>query len=424
MGAMTTNRLVLTNANVIDCVGERPIVGGSVVIERGRIAEVLDGSRPPDTRNADVIDLEGTYLLPGLWDVHIHPDYLAATGASAVDQTIAFGHRLMEALTEGGVVGVRCAGAAHFMDVAWKRAFDSGQYVGPRVFAAGHFLTTTGGHFLTSGHALECDGPYGFVRAIREQIKNGVDHIKLNLTGGIMGPSWDRHWQSFLLDDELEAAFAICRTRGFRVMAHAASPEAVKQAVRLGANSVEHGYMMDADCIERLRESNTWYVPTLAISHLTPDQASDPWEKRWVEQRNLSADLCERADQAAGEHREWFRRALAAGVKMALGSDIRPLKEAALLELGLWVKDGATPRQALLAATRDAALLCGVGAELGTIEPGKLADLIVVDADPLQDITNLRKLRLVFKEGRLVSDRRAGTRQVTSSVLVPPPGRV
>jgi imidazolonepropionase-like amidohydrolase len=377
------------------------------VIERGRIAEVLDGSRPPDTRNAAVIDLEGTYLLPGLWDVHIHPDYLAATGASAVDQTIAFGHRLMEALTEGGVVGVRCAGAAHFMDVAWKRAFDSGQYVGPRVFAAGHFLTTTGGHFLTSGHALECDGPYGFVRAIREQIKNGVDHIKLNLTGGIMGPSWDRHWQSFLLDDELEAAFAICRTRGFRVMAHAASPEAVKQAVRLGAHSVEHGYMMDADCIERLRESNTWYVPTLAISHLTPDQASDPWEKRWVEQRNLSADLCERADQAAGEHREWFRRALAAGVKMALGSDIRPLKEAALLELGLWVKDGATPRQALLAATRDAALLCGVGAELGTIEPGKLADLIVVDADPLQDITNLRKLRLVFKEGRLVSDRRA-----------------
>lgn len=401
---MTSDRLVLTNANVIDCVGERPIVGGSVMIERGRIGEILDGSRSPDTRTADVIDLEGAYLLPGLWDAHIHPDYLAATGVSAVEQTIAFGHRLMEALTEAGVVGVRCAGAAHFMDVAWKRAFDAGQYVGPRVFA--------GGHFLTSGHALECDGPYGFVRAIREQIKNGVDHIKLNLTGGIMGPSWDRHWQSFLLDEELEAAFAICRTRGFRVMAHAASPAAVKAAVRLGAHSVEHGYMMDPECVEQLRDSNTWYVPTLAISHLTPDQANDPWEKRWVAQRRLSPDLCERADQVAGEHREWFRQALAAGVRMALGSDIRPLKEAALLELGLWVKNGATPRQALLAATRDAAELCGVGAELGTIEPGKLADLIVVDADPLQDITNLRQLRLVFKEGRLVSDRRAGTRQV------------
>src|SRR5436190_8452538 len=189
---MTHDRLVLTNANVIDCVREQPIAGGSVVIERGRIGEVLDGSRSPDTRNADVMDLDGAYLLPGLWDVHIHPDYLAATGASAVEQTVAFGHRLMEALTASGVVGVRCAGAAHFMDVAWKRAFESGQYVGPRVFAAGYFLTTTGGHFLTSGHARECDGPYGFVRAIREQIKNGVDHIKLNLTGGIMGPPWDR----------------------------------------------------------------------------------------------------------------------------------------------------------------------------------------------------------------------------------------
>ena len=405
---MTHDRLVLTNANVIDCVGEQPIAGGSVVIEQGRIAEVLSGGHSADTRNADVIDLGAAYLLPGLWDVHIHPDYLAEIGASVVDQTIVFGQRLMEALTEAGVVGVRCAGSAHFMDVAWKRAFDAGQYVGPRVFAAGHFLTSTGGHFLTSGHALECDGPYGFVRAIREQIKNGVDHIKLNLTGGIMGPSWDRHWQSFLLDDELEAAFAICRARGFRVMAHAANPEAVKKAVRLGAHSVEHGYIMDHECVELLRASDTWYVPTLAISHLTPDQAIDPWEKRWVEQRNLSADLCERADLASGEHREWFRQALAAGVRMALGSDIRPLKEAALLELGLWVKDGATPRQALLAATRDAAELCGVGAELGTIQPGKLADLIVVDDDPLRDITNLRRLRLVFKEGRLVSDRRAG----------------
>jgi imidazolonepropionase-like amidohydrolase len=403
---MAHDRLVLTNGNVIDCVGDRPIAGGSVVIERGRIAEVLDGTRSADTRNADVIDLGGAYLLPGLWDVHIHPDYIAETGANVVDQTIAFGQRLMEALTEAGVVGVRCAGAAHFMDVAWKRAFDTGRYVGPRVFAAGHFLTSTGGHFLTSGHARECDGPYGFVHAIREQIKNGVDHIKLNLTGGIMGPSWDRHWHSFLLDEELDAAFAICRARGFRVMAHAANPESVKAAVRRGAHSVEHGYIMDSECIEQLRASKTWYVPTLAISHLTPDQASDPWEKRWVEQRNLSADLCERADQASDEHREWFRRALAAGVRMALGSDIRPLKDAALLELGLWVKDGATPRQALVAATRDAAELCGVGADLGTIQPGKLADLIVVDADPLQDITNLRRLRLVFKEGRLVSDRR------------------
>jgi imidazolonepropionase-like amidohydrolase len=399
-------RSVLTNATVIDCVSPRPLPGASVTIDRGRIVEVLGADRSPDTRDARVIDLRGAYLLPGLWDVHIHPDYLASTGASVAEQTAIFGHRLMQALTESGVVGVRCAGAAHFMDVAWKRAFDAGQYTGPRVFAAGHFLTTTGGHFLTSGHARECDGPYGFVRAVREQIKNGVDHIKLNLTGGIMGPAWDRHSQAFLLPEELEAAFAICRQRGFPVVAHATNPEAVAAAARLGAHSVEHGYILDDASLEALRAHGTWYVPTLAITHLTPDQARDPWEKRWVEERNLAPDLCRRADAAAEPHREAFRRALAAGVRMALGSDIRPLKEAALLELGLWVAAGATPWQALLAATRHAAELCGVGDDLGTIEPGKRADLIAVAADPLENITNLRRLLLVLKDGRIVSDKR------------------
>jgi imidazolonepropionase-like amidohydrolase len=399
-------RVVLTNANVIDCVQPQPIPQASVVLEHGRIAAVLDRHHPPDTHAAQVLDLEGAYVLPGLWDVHIHPDYLAASGASVVEQTVQFGQRLMEALTEGGIVGVRCAGATSFIDVAWKRAFDAWQYVGPRVFACGHFLTTTGGHFLTSGHARECDGPYGFVQAIREQIKHGVDHIKLNLTGGIMGPSWDRHWHSFFLEEELRAAFAICHQRGYKVMAHAANPEAVKAAIRLGAHSIEHGYIMDEECLQLFLAHDVWYVPTLAISHLTPSQASNTWEQRWVEQRHLAHDLCVRADMATDEHRAWFQRALTAGVKMALGSDIRPLKEAALLEMGLWVKDGATPWQTLLAATRHAAALCGVGADLGTVEAGKLADLIVVEANPLDDIHNLRRLLLVLKEGRIVSDKR------------------
>jgi imidazolonepropionase-like amidohydrolase len=399
-------RVVFTNANVIDCVNPQPMAGASVIVEHGRIAAVLEGGCAPDRHDAQVIDLEGAYLLPGLWDVHIHPDYLADTGASVVEQTVQFGQRLQDCLTEAGVVGVRCAGSAHFMDVAWKRAFDTWQYVGPRVFASGYFLTTTGGHFLTSGHARECDGPYGFVQAIRAQIKNGVDHIKLNLTGGIMGPSWDRHWQSFFLEEELRAAFAICHQRGYKVMAHAANPEAVKAALGLGAHTIEHGYIMDEECIALFLKHDAWYVPTLAISHLTPAQTSNAWEKRWVEQRPLAPDLCQRAEAAVDEHRHWFQRALAAGVKMALGSDIRPLKEAALLESGLWVKDGATPWQTLLAATRNAATLCGVGADLGTVEVGKLADLIVVDGNPLDDIHHLRRLLLVLKEGHIVSDKR------------------
>lgn len=399
-------RTLLTNATLIDCVQPTAVEGASVLIEKGRIAEIRTDGSVPSVGGGAEIDLRGAYLMPGLWDVHIHPDYYLPHEMPLADQVTLFGHRLMAALTESGITGLRCAGAHHYMDVAWKRAFDSGQYVGPRLFASGHFLTTTGGHFLTSGHALECDGPYGFVKAIREQIKNGVDHIKLNLSGGILGPAWDLHRHSFLLQDELKAAFEICHLREFKVMAHATNPEAVKNAIRLGAHSVEHGYILDDECIELFLKHGTWYVPTLAISHLTPEQANNDWEQRWVKQRNMAHALCCRADAAADVHRDGFAKALKAGVKMALGSDIRPLKDAALLELGLWVRDGATPWQALVAATRNGAAVCGVGDELGTIEVGKLADLIVVGGNPLEDIQNVRQLKLVLKEGVVVSDKR------------------
>jgi imidazolonepropionase-like amidohydrolase len=403
------SRTLLVNATLLDCVRPEPHKNATVIVENGRIAEiVLDGRKPPRA-DSDVIDLAGAYLMPGLWDVHVHPDYLSLADAPLADQVALFGHRLMSALTESGIVGFRCAGTHSFMDVAWKRAFDSGQFVGPRLYACGHFLTTTGGHFLTTGHALECDGPYGFVKAIREQIKSGVDHIKLNLSGGIMGPAWDRHWHSFLLQDELEAAFAICRQRDFKVMAHATNPDAVKNAVRLGAHSVEHGYIMDEECIQLMLEHEAWYVPTLAISHLTPNQATNEWERAYLKQRNLAPSLCCRADAASDVHANWFRKALHAGVKMALGSDIRPLKDAALLEMGLWVRDGATPWQTLLAATKHAAMLCGAD-DMGTIEVGKRADLIVLEANPLEDIDNVRRLLLVLQEGRVVSDKRARSR--------------
>ena len=399
-------RLVLSDVNVIDGITPTPLANAGVAIENGRISEIASGGKPPDTRDAVVLELNGAYLLPGLWDTHVHPEYPPAPGATLAEQTADFGAKLSRALTDGGVTGVRCGGAANFMDVAWKRAFDSGKFVGPRIFASGYFLTTTGGHFLTSGQARECDGPYGFVQAIREQIKNGVDHIKLNLSGGIMGPPWDLHKHSFLLEDEIKAAFALCHQREYKVMAHATNPDAVKAAIRLGAHSVEHGYIMDEECIRLFENGDAWYVPTLAISHLTQRQAANDWERDWVERRQIPQDLQSRADAASEEHRKWFKRALDAGAKMAVGSDIRPLSEAALLEMGLWVRDGATPWQAIQAATRSAAELCGVGDKLGTVEVGKLADLIVVADNPLDDINNIRKLMLVVKDGRIVSDKR------------------
>jgi imidazolonepropionase-like amidohydrolase len=400
-------RLVLTNARLIDAVREGVTAGASVTVEDERIVEVLDGRRSPSEQGARVIDLQGAHLLPGLWDAHVHLEWPRVPQAGVPELTAQYLANAQRALLEGGVTGLRMAGTPHFIDVALKHAFDSGQHVGPRMVTCGWFLTTTGGHALGTGFALPCDGAEGFVRVIREHIQAGVDHIKLNLTGGIMGPAWDRHWHTFFTPAEIEAAFAICRQRGIKVMAHAASTEAVKAALRLGAHSVEHGYIMDDECLTLFRQHDAWYVPTLGITHLTPSQATTRWEKQWVEQRALTPDLIRRAEDAVEEHRTWFRRALAAGLKMAVGSDVRPVREGALLELGLWVKSGATPWQTLQAATKHAADVSGLGRELGTVETGKLADLIVVRDNPLDDIDNVHSLLLVIKNGRVVADHRA-----------------
>ena len=400
--------LVLTDARLIDAV--RPGVrAASVTVDNGRIAEVADGGGAIPA-GARVIDLGGRYLLPGLWDVHVHLEWPRVPSATVAELTVQYAANATQGLVESGVTAIRTAGTPHFIDVALKRAFAAGRLTGPRIFAGGWFLTTTAGHALGTGFAMPCDGPTGFVRAIREQLEQGVDHVKLNLSGGVFGPSWDRHWHSFLLTEELEAAFTICRQRGYPVMAHATNPEAVKAAVRLGAHSVEHGYIMDDECLALLIERGTWYVPTLGITHLTPDQCATDWEARWVGQRGLTPDIIKRAEDAAPEHRAWFARALASGVKMALGSDLRPLRDSALLELELWVKAGATPWQAIVAATRDAAALCGAAADLGTVEPGKIADLIVTRDNPLDDIHHLRSLELVLKDGQVVADHRGAAR--------------
>ena len=401
-----TGRLVLANARLIDCVAPDPRTA-TIVVERRRIAEILDGrGAPTAVTGATVIDVAGMYLLPGLWDAHVHFEWPRLPEALIAELTLQYAANAHEALTEAGVTAVRTAGTPHLIDVALKRAFDSGRLVGPRIFAGGWFLTTTAGHALATGFARPIDGADAFVAAIREQIQGGVDHVKLNLTGGIIGPAWDRHWHSFFTPAELEAAFAICRQRGMKVMAHAANAEAVKGALRHDAHSIEHGYVMDDEALTLFRDRGAWYVPTLGITHLTPSQATSPREKRYVEERNLPAAVNARAEAAVGEHRAWFQRALKAGVKMALGSDLRPLRDAALLELGLWVKDGATPRQALWAATRHAAEMCGAADELGTVEVGKRADLIVVRDNPLDDVEHLAALALVVKDGRVVADQR------------------
>ncbi|MCH7997157.1 MAG: amidohydrolase family protein [Chloroflexi bacterium] len=399
-------KTVVTNCHLIDVVSDGPRPDASVAIEDGKITAIASGGGAVDSDGARVIDAQGGWLLPGLWDVHVHLMFPDPPPATIPGRVIKYGLNAMEGLTESGVTGIRSGGIENWIDVAWRDAFDSGAYLGPRVFASGYFLTTTGGHAIRWPFSQQFDGPEGFIKGVREQIRNGVDHIKLNLSGGIMGPDWDRHWHSFFLQNELEATFEICHQRGMKVMSHAANPNAVKDAIRLGTWTVEHGYIMDDECIQMFLDRGVIYVPTLGISHLTPRQATNEWEQQYVEMKQISGQMLARADAAVEEHTRWFRKALDSGVKMALGSDLGPVKDAVHLEMGLWVRDGATPMQAIKAATKTAAETCEVGDVLGTVEVGKIADLIVVGADPLEDIANLRKLKMVFKDGKLVVDKR------------------
>ena len=376
-----------------------------MVIDDDRITDVLAGGAPPP-RADRVIDCGGGWLLPGLWDVHVHLQFPDPAPEGLPAKTIRYGHNAIEGLMHGGVTGIRSAGVEDWIDVAWRDAINSGRVVGPRIFASGYFITTTAGHALRWPFSLPRNGKDELVRAVREQIGWGVDHIKVNLSGGIMGPDWDRHWQSFLLPEELEAVFQVARQREVSVMSHAANAEAVKDAVRMGTWTVEHGYTMDDECIQMMLEREVFYVPTLGITHLTPRQVTTQQERDYLERRGIPEEMLERADDAVDEHRKWFQEALKAGVKMALGSDLGPVKDAVHLETALWVRSGATPMQTIKAATCMAAQVCHVGDEVGTVEPGKLADLLVVTDSPFDDIANLRGVEMVFKSGSLVSDKR------------------
>jgi imidazolonepropionase-like amidohydrolase len=244
------------------------------------------------------------------------------------------------------------------------------------------------------------------VQAVRREIEHGVDQIKLLTTGGIMGAGHDVMSALMFLPEEMEAALRIARQRGMPVAVHATAAEAVKRAVTAGAHSIEHGYLLDEEAAVMMARAGVYYVPTLALSHLTRDQATSPWEREYCRAHRLPDGFRERANRFAPDHEASFRMALAAGVRIASGSDQGPPREAALLEIELMARLGLGAHGALTAATRTAAEVCRVQDRLGTVEPGKLADLIAVAGDPLEDVSNLRRLLLVMKGGEVVIDRR------------------
>ena len=401
-------RLVLDNCLIIDAASPSPREG-SVLIVDGRIEEVSPTPRAgrSGSRDARVIDLQGGFLLPGFWDAHTHigrgiPDD-EARDETAAARALRAGRDCLRALRLG-ITGLRVVGERDYIDVACRDAFASGDHLGPTLFTCGYFITTTAGHFLSSGCAVEADGPVGFRKAVREQIKHGVDFIKLNMDGGVMGPPWDRTTDVYLLPDEIASVFDLCRQRDFRVVAHAAGVDGVKAAVRAGAHSIEHGYVLDDEAASMMVERGTYYVPTMGLTHLNrgPEFAESEFEREWTLANPRPEAYRQRAIAAAGPHADAFKRALKAGVKIACGSDLA-LPWGGLLEMAMLVRCGMSEWQAIVAATRTAAEVCLADDDYGAVEPGKRADLVALTANPLDDIEAARAPSLVVKGGQVVT---------------------
>lgn len=412
-------KLYLANCLVIDCASDtlQP-VAATIAVEHGRIASIDPSAFSPDSE-ANVIDLAGAYLLPGLWDVHCHPAGMTPDPQrilnfqTEAERTLLAVRNTVAAL-HVGVTALRAASEANFIDVAlretyanrqpaglWQKGYGDKCLLGPRLFCAGPAIRVTGGHAangrvksLYIEDLFEADGPEEIRKAARQCIKLGVDWIKLFITGGIAGTR-ESMYEVQMSFEEIKAACDVAHNKGLKVTAHTGCSEAAKIGLRAGLDCIEHGYELDAEVCELMAEHGVYYCPTLSV---TQDEA---YMRRW----EWPEYSIQRALAGAELHRRSFETALKAGVKIVNGADLNPIAETAIPEIEWVVKAGMSPAQALIASTRRPAEMCGVADSLGTVEVGKLADLIAVEQNPLNNISVLREVKLVLKEGTVVVNR-------------------
>lgn len=395
---------------MIDGTGTGPVGGVVVLVEDGRISAVGGGLEIPD--GAKIIDLSGKTLLPGFLDAHVHlSGRYVGEGTNWENHAVRDlpqkdairGVRSARLTLEAGFTTVRNVGAEDWSDIALRDSIREGIVPGPRVLTAAHALGITGGHCDTNGFIpgiLEgspetgiADGPEEILKAIRTQVKRGADVIKFCATGGVLSEGDAVGVQQYT-DDEMRVLVAEAHLTGRRVAAHAHGTDGIKAALRAGVDSIEHGSMLDDEAIRLFKEKGAFLVPTLMAQEAVENQA-----KAGV----LKDERAKKALFIAPRARESFRKAAAAGVKIALGTDsgVFPHGKNAR-EFVLMVDNGMKPMEAILAGTRNAAQLLGVDGEVGTIEKGKVADLVAVAGDPLENIATLGEPVFVMHEGKVV----------------------
>ena len=380
----------------------------SLVIEEGRIARVAEGYVEPG-KDDEVIELRDCTVMPGLMDMHTHlqsqfskdsytEKFFMEQAEYALRSSVYARLTLM-----AGFTTVRDLGDNGVNSVALRKAISEGWVPGPRIYTAGKSLATTGGHadptnalrgdFRRDPGPLEgvINGPDDARKAVRQRYKDGADLIKLTATGGVLSLAASGHNPQFT-DEELQAVVAAAKDYGMTVAVHAHGTEGMKRAVLAGVDSIEHGTFMTDEIMQLMKERGTYWVPTNMAGEWVAKKAAEP---------GFLPEIVRPKAAAIGPViKETFRKAHAAGVKIAFGTDsgVSPHGENAR-EFELMVEGGMPPMKAIQSATLVASQLLRVEDKLGTLEEKKLADVIAVKGNPLEDIKAMHDVVFVMKEG-------------------------
>ena len=392
-------RTILENCRIIKGTGE-DLAAGYVTVEGKRLSEVGQGRPRNKARGDKVIDLKGRTVLPGIIDCHVH---LSMAGDASPMQSVPpdadptailkMAYNAYRTLL-AGITTVRDCGAQNHLNILLRDAIAAGLAPGPRILACGSPICMTGGHGWP--FSIEADGEGEVRKAVRAQLKAGVDVVKLMATGGVMTLGVEPGVTQFTYE-ELLAGVEEAHKAGRRVASHVQGAEGLHNALRAGIDTIEHGVFINEEAITMFFEKGAFLVPTLSAPHhiLAGGIKS-----------GIPAAIIKKTEGIAGTHFDSAKKAYRAHLPMAMGTDAGTpfnMHGENLKELELMHGIGMTTMEVIVAATSRAALMLGIEREVGAIEAGKLADLIVVEGDPLRDIRVLQKkekIGAVMKEGR------------------------
>ena len=412
LAAQTFDQVTVVHAGrLLDKPGSAPNGPSTVIIRNGKIVEVLSGYQPGPT-GATLIDLKDKFVLPGLIDSHVHLDSDAGGDAALIesftDSPARAAYRTAgnaKKTLMAGFTTVRNLGDGSGATLALRDAVAAGELPGPRIIDAGRSISTTSGHMDATlsvsedlhgsiGQENLCDGVESCRQAVRKQIRRGVDVIKIATTGGVnsrIGSGLGRQ----IFDDEVKALVDTAHLYGKKVAVHAHSDDGINAALAVGADSIEHGTMLTDETIKLFKAAGAYYVPTLStVNGYIERLAANP--------NAYPPDVLAKVKWRIGVTGMSLAKAYPAGVKIAFGTDAGVSKHGKNAdEFELMVKYGMPASAAIQAATMNAATLLGVDKQVGSLEPGKAADLIAVAGDPIVDITTLKSVRFVMKDGRV-----------------------